>query len=367
MLFKTMGNSLVNSDSGSIPANKIEFDLSEYMKQSTASFVQKYHANMNSNKIGLKLSIKNFILYQCLGSGAFAKVYLARQCGNEKKLFAIKILNKKKVVADHQRDHVFSEKRLLSSVNFPFLIKLNYNFHDPSYLYLVLEFMPGGELFTLLRHHLCFKETTARFYAAQIVLGLEYLHHLNIAYRDLKPENILIGIDGYLKIADFGFAKLVPNRTYTLCGTPEYLAPEIITSRGYSRSVDWWAFGVLVFELVAGYSPFFSEQTKHIYEKILVAKYTFPRNFSKEIRSLIGKLLEPDLTKRIGTLKSRVDDIKEQRWFRDHMDWSRLFEKKLCIPEEIRNHTFKRSINLGKITVLEIDPVDIYADIFAGF
>lgn len=365
-----MGNKQASTNSATVSKHSSCYNTGDYLKKASCSFLQRYHRlsqTFLNRETPPSMSISDYTLYQCLGKGAFAKVYLAQKREPEKLFFAIKILNKKKVVADHQADHVFSEKRILSAVDFRFLIRLQCSFHDPSNLYLVLEFMPGGELFSLLRSHLCFTEVTAKFYAAQIVLALEYLHHLNIAYRDLKPENILIGHDGYLRMADFGFAKLVPNRTYTLCGTPEYLAPEIIASRGYSRAVDWWAFGVLVFELVAGYSPFFSEQSKHIYEKILATRFSFPRHFSKDIRSLIGKLLEPDLTKRIGMLKSKVDDVKEQRWFRDDFEWAQIYDKTLDIPEEIKNHKIHRPLKLGNVTVLSIEKENAYGDLFEGF
>lgn len=152
---------------------------------------------------------------------------------------------------------------------------------DPKYLYFILEFIPGGELFTILRSTGSFDQSQTKFYAAHIITIFEYLHSKNIIYRDLKPENVLINTNGYLKLTDFGFAKIVESKTYTLCGTPEYLAPEIILNKGHSKPVDWWTLGILIYEMLVGIDPFNDEDPMMIYQKIIKGKIRFPNTVDK--------------------------------------------------------------------------------------
>jgi protein kinase A len=159
----------------------------------------------------------------------------------------------------------------------------------------------------------------------------EYLHSKDIIYRDLKPENILIDNDGYLKLTDFGFAKYCEARTYTVCGTPEYIAPEILLNKGHSKPVDWWCLGILTYEMIAGNDPFNDPDTYMIYQKILRGKVKFSRDFDKNAKSLVKHLLVADVTKRYGCLKNGANDIKNHRWFKN-MDWYKLGQKKLPAP-----------------------------------
>lgn len=151
-----------------------------------------------------------------------------------------------------QIDHIKNEKNILACVDNPFIVKMVESFQDKNNLYLVFEFVQGGEIFRLLRKENLFPNDVALFYIAEITLALQYLHDRQIAYRDLKPENLLIGSDGHLIITDFGFAKKIADRSFTLCGTPEYLAPEIIMGQGHDHGVDWWALGILLYEMLSG-------------------------------------------------------------------------------------------------------------------
>ncbi|PSN49811.1 cAMP-dependent protein kinase catalytic subunit alpha [Blattella germanica] len=177
-----------------------------------------------------------------------------------------------------------------------------------------------------------FDENLSSFYAAQVILAIEYMHFLGLIYRDLKPENILIDKDGYLKITDLGFCKKIDkSRTYTLCGTPYYLAPEVILSKSYSFSVDWWSFGVLLYEMNAGIPPFYSEDVLTIYELIVAGKFDCPKYFSFSLKDLLHNMIEIDRTKRFGELKNGTKDIKKHIWF-DSTDWEAILLRKYRPP-----------------------------------
>ena len=179
---------------------------------------------------------------------------------------------------------------------------------------MLFPYVCGGELFSYLRSAGRFNNNATLFYASEIVSSLDYLHSQDIVYRDLKPENLLLDREGHLKIIDFGFAKQVTDRTWTLCGTPEYLAPEIIQSKGHNKAVDWWALGILIYEMLAGYPPFFDDNPFGIYEKILTGKIIWPRHIDQVAKDLIKKLLVQDRTKRLGNMKNGSDDVKRHRY-----------------------------------------------------
>jgi|ERR1712137_61836 len=267
-----------------------------------------------------------------VGTGTFGRVYLVRH-KTTKQYYALKVLKKSLVVKLKQVQHVNNEKSLLfDCAECPFVVKLHKHFKDRKNLYLIFDYAVGGELFSYLRASGRFKQETARFYAAEIVLAFEFLHSKHIIYRDLKPENILIDKTGHLLLTDFGFAKRVEdNRTFTLCGTPEYLAPEVIKGKGHGNEVDWWALGVLIFEMLAGYPPFFDENPFGIYEKILLGRIPFPSHIDASSRDLIKKLLTHDRTRRFGNLKDGVNDIKRHRFFKT-VDWDALAAKRVKPP-----------------------------------
>ncbi|CAH1392008.1 unnamed protein product [Nezara viridula] len=174
-------------------------------------------------------------------------------------------------------------------------------------------------------------EKHARFYCGQVVLALEYLHNLDIVHRDVKLENILIEADGYLKLADLGIAKIVKGRTYSMCGTEGYMAPEILLNMGHGKPVDWWSFGVLLFSMCAGRVPFASHNMMRNAEKIILGIYCTPSHFSNQLSDLINNLLQVDLTKRYGNLRRGVKDIKEHPWFNE-INWLALLNHKLIAP-----------------------------------
>ncbi|KAG8867412.1 serine/threonine protein kinase, AGC [Serendipita sp. 405] len=205
-----------------------------------------------------ELRLSDFQVVDTLGTGTFGRVLLVRlrppvhQQG-VMQFFAMKVLKKTDVVRLRQVEHVNAERFILARIRHPFIVDLYATFQDNLNIYMLLSYVPGGELFSHLRRAHRFSPDVTRFYLAIIVLALRYLHSYNIIYRDLKPENLLLDHRGYLRITDFGFAKVVDDRTWTLCGTPEYLAPEIIQSDGHGKAVDWWACGILCYEMLVGY------------------------------------------------------------------------------------------------------------------
>ncbi|KAF4750564.1 hypothetical protein FOZ63_004546 [Perkinsus olseni] len=273
---------------------------------------------------------ESFDLGKTLGTGSFGRVRFVTHRATGKH-YALKILKKAAIIKLKQVDHINSEKTILKAIHHPMIVNLYGSFHDERHLYLALEYVVGGEFFTHLRKVGRFGNDATRFYAAQIVSIFEYLHSKNIVYRDLKPENILLGADGYLKLTDFGFAKIVEQRTYTLCGTPEYIAPEVLLNKGHGKAVDWWTLGILTYEMMVGYPPFVDEDPMGIYQKILAGKIVFPRSFDKHAKSLVKKILTADLTKRYGTLRGGVDDIKKCKWF-SSISWEALYRKEIASP-----------------------------------
>lgn len=276
------------------------------------------------------LDLDSIVLMRTLGTGAFGRVRLA-QIKATGEYIAVKSLKKQYIIRSKQVDHVASEYHILRVTNHPFLVNLVGFTQNPSYLYFAMEFVAGGDLFTYLRKIGHFDNNQSMLFGAQIVLMFEYLHSMKIIYRDLKPENLLIHKDGYLKLTDFGFAKIVEERTYTLCGTPEYIAPEVLLNKGHGKPVDWWTLGVLIYEMIAGIDPFNDDEPLLIYQKILKCKYQFTRAFDSHAKSLIKHLLVVDLSKRFGNLKKGVDDIKKHRWFKG-LDWGMLVRKEIRMP-----------------------------------
>lgn len=336
--------------------------VKEYLDKAKEQFEEKWKKTGSDDA-----TLDDFERVRTLGTGSFGRVMFV-QHKPTKQYFAMKILEKEKVVKLKQVEHTLHEKQILQSINFPFLVSMKYHFKDNSNLYMVLEYVPGGEMFSHLRKVGKFSEAHSRFYAAQIVLAFEYLHYLEIIYRDLKPENLLIDSKGYLKVTDFGFAKRVKGRTWTLCGTPEYLAPEIILSKGYNKAVDWWALGVLLYEMAAGYPPFFADQPIQIYEKIVSGRLRFASHFSSDLKDILRNLLQVDLTKRYGNLKNGVNDIKGHKWF-STVDWIAIFQKKVAAPfiPTCKGPSDTSNFDDYEEETLKISSSEKYAKEFANF
>lgn len=275
-------------------------------------------------------SLGDFEAGVTLGTGSFGRV---RFCTHKETSthWAVKILKKSEVIRLQQVEHMVWEKTILETVDHPFIVFLTSTFQDERYLFMVLEYVVGGEFFTHLRNAGRLDTSSAMFYSAQVALIFEYLHLQDFIYRDLKPENLLLDKSGYIKITDFGFAKRVVFKTYTLCGTPEYIAPEVLLNKGHGKGVDWWTLGILMYEMMVGQPPFVDDDPMGIYQQILNGKLNFPRFIERNAKSLIKKVLVADLTKRFGCLKNGADDIKKHKFFHG-LDWGQLINRDLHAP-----------------------------------
>ena len=268
-----------------------------------------------------------------LGKGSFGFVQLVKD--REGRTYALKGISKVQIIQTGQIEHVLSEKHVMNALKSPFLVRLFNTFKDQNAIYFLLEPCLGGELFTLLRHKHNFSEQTAQFYAACVIEAFEFMHSKNTVHRDLKPENLLLDNQGYVKLTDFGFAKIVTDRTFTLCGTPDYLAPEVVSGQGHGKGVDWWTLGILIYEMIASYPPFYDEDPMRTYAKIMHGRIAFPKHFSPAAVDLISKLLNPKPTKRLGVINGGVALIKGHPWFHG-FNWDALAKREMKAPLEIK-------------------------------
>ncbi|KAJ1935533.1 Serine/threonine-protein kinase, partial [Linderina pennispora] len=242
-----------------------------------------------NKKDATPLSIDQFDLLKVIGKGSFGKVMQVRKLDTGR-IYAMKILSKSKIVMRSEVAHTLAERNVLAKINHPFIVPLKFSFQTPEKLYLVLAFINGGELFHHLQREGRFDQHRSRFYAAELLSALDCLHSYNVIYRDLKPENILLDYSGHIALCDFGLCKLNMSdneTTNTFCGTPEYLAPELLQGRGYTKTVDWWTFGVLLYEMMTGLPPFYDENVNEMYRRILEDELVFPDDMGNRAKSLL--------------------------------------------------------------------------------
>jgi len=283
-----------------------------------------------------------------LGKGAFGVVSLVVD-PITKKSYALKAMMKCQIAEMGFQEHIVNEKDVMLLLHSDFLVNLRGTFKDKLRVYLLLDVCLGGELFTILRKRRYFNEKTSRFYTACVVEAFGYMHSLNVIYRDLKPENLVLDEKGFLKVTDFGFAKQIVDQTYTLCGTPEYFAPEIVTGQGHGKGVDWWTLGILIYEMLASFSPFFDDQAIGIYRKIVAGRLKFPRHFSHNAKDLIKGFLKSRPTRRLGVLHNGdVDKIRKMEWFVD-FSWEDLRSFKMRPPIEPKVKSMKDISNFNRM------------------
>jgi len=280
------------------------------------------------------LTPASFEILKLIGKGNFGKVFQVRK-KDTGRIYAMKVLHKQDLIERREVEHTLAEKNILIQAEAcPFLVGLKFSFQTRTNLYLVTDFMNGGELFWHLQNEVRLSEERAKFYAAEIVLALEHLHKYNIVYRDLKPENILLDATGHISLCDFGLCKENLGNgqtTHTFCGTSEYLAPEVLAECGYGKSVDWWSLGILFYEMIAGFSPFYTHDTQLMYRRILFGKLKFPKGlFSDEAKSLIKGLLARNPQHRLGAYQDAAE-IKSHPFFAN-INWEALANKQSPPP-----------------------------------
>lgn len=280
---------------------------------------------------------EDFEILKLIGKGTFGQVYQVRK-KDTKRIYAMKVLQKKVIVQKKEVAHTVGERNILvrtAMEESPFIVGLKFSFQTPTDLYLVTDYMSGGELFWHLQKEGRFNEERAKFYIAELILALQHLHMHDIVYRDLKPENILLDANGHIALCDFGLSKanLTKNdTTNTFCGTTEYLAPEVLLDEaGYTKMVDFWSLGVLVFEMCCGWSPFYAEDTQQMYKNIAFGKVRFPRDtLTTEGRNFVKGLLNRNPKHRLGA-KEDAEELKKHPFF-DDIDWEALAKKKITPP-----------------------------------
>lgn len=279
------------------------------------------------------VSIDDFELQKVLGKGTFGKVMLARH-KETKMLYAIKVLKKDVILAKDEITHTLTENAVLASCRHPFLTSLEYSFQTPELLCFVMEYVNGGELFFHLSRDKKFGEDRAKFYIAEIVHAMTYLHERHIIYRDLKLENLLLDSDGHIKITDFGLCKQEMDysaTTSTFCGTPEYLAPEVLEDADYTTAVDWWGVGVVMYEMICGHLPFYNRNHEVLFDLILHEEIRFPPSVSPKAKLLLSSLLQKDPRARLGSGERDGLDIQDHEFFSD-IDFEKLYRKEIAPP-----------------------------------
>uniref|UniRef100_A0A914KGY6 cGMP-dependent protein kinase n=2 Tax=Meloidogyne incognita TaxID=6306 RepID=A0A914KGY6_MELIC len=284
----------------------------------------------------VQLQLRQLKRIATLGVGGFGRVELVCINADKSRTFALKALKKKHIVDTRQQEHIFAERNIMLETRSDWIVRLYKTFRDSKYVYMLLEACLGGELWTTLRDRGHFDDYTARFYVACVLEGLEFLHRRNIVYRDLKPENCLLTTSGYLKIVDFGFAKKLASgrKTWTFCGTPEYVSPEIILNKGHDQAADYWALGIYICELMLGRPPFQASDPMKTYTLILkgIDALEIPnRRIGKTATALVKKLCRDNPAERLGSGSGGVNDIRKHRWFMG-FDWEGLRTRTLKPP-----------------------------------
>ncbi|XP_043378052.1 ribosomal protein S6 kinase alpha-6 isoform X1 [Chelonia mydas] len=320
---------------GNMSAKHFGFGETAYFSEMDEGNVKEIPITHHVKEGCEKADPAQFELLKVLGQGSFGKVFLVRKIigPDAEQLYAMKVLKKASLkVRDRVRTKM--ERDILVEVNHPFIVKLHYAFQTEGKLYLILDFLRGGDVFTRLSKEVMFTEEDVKFYLAELALALDHLHSLGIVYRDLKPENILLDEAGHIKLTDFGLSKESVDqekKAYSFCGTVEYMAPEVVNRRGHNQSADWWSFGVLMFEMLTGTLPFQGKDRNETMNMILKAKLGMPQFLSPEAQSLLRMLFKRNPSNRLGAGSDGVEEIKRHPFF-STVDWNKLFRREIQPP-----------------------------------
>ncbi|KYQ88168.1 putative protein serine/threonine kinase [Tieghemostelium lacteum] len=309
-----------------------ESTRSELTKSTSMSdFIPLSSSHVEQVKISNNIKLEDFQILHLVGKGGFGKVHQVMH-KKSSKIYALKTIKKNHIIQRKSVINTLAEKDILKRIEHPFIVKLHYAFQNEKKLYLVMDFINGGQLFYHLQKESIFSETQVRFYIAELVLALEHLHDLNVIHRDLKPENILIDSQGHCVLTDFGLAKeqVTDDSTGSMCGTLEYTSPEMIQGKNYGKAVDWWAIGILMYDMLIGKPPFESKNRQVAQEKIVKEKPNFPPYIGSSARSLINALLQKDPKKRLGS-NGGATEIKKHPFFKG-VQWRKLELKELPSP-----------------------------------
>lgn len=272
-----------------------------------------------------KVTQQDFDLLKVIGKGSFGKVMLVRK-KDDGAVYAMKVLRKDAIIKRRQVAHTQAERDILTKLKHPFIVNLNFAFQTKDKLFMILDFVNGGELFFHLKNEGRFSENRVKLYTAEIAAAMEHCHSIGVVYRDIKPENILLDKDGHIVITDFGLCKQIDDGgTKTFCGTPEYLAPEVLKGQTHGMAVDWWSLGTLSFEMLTGLPPYYSQNINEMYEKILYDPLTFPAFLSEECKSFLEGLLTRDPDNRLGS-NGDGEEVRNHPWLRD-FDFQKLLAK----------------------------------------
>lgn len=307
--------------------HETEYDLVEgvgTMALEESSLVDDVNT-MKSDSVGLE----DFEVLKVVGQGAFAKVYQVRKHGSLD-IFAMKVMRKDRIFEKDHAEYMKAERDILTKVDHPFIVQLKYSFQTKYRLFLVLDFVNGGHLFFQLYRQGLFREDLARFYTAEIVSAVSHLHANGIMHRDLKPENILLDAEGHVMLTDFGVAKEFDEstRSNSMCGTLEYMSPEILQGRGHDKAADWWSVGILMYEMLTGKPPFRGGNRQKIQQKIVKDKIKLPAFLSSEAHSLLKGLLQKESSRRLGSGSGGSNEIKSHSWFKT-INWKKLEDREI--------------------------------------